>query len=114
MIKKIVNSNMHYSNSLYLEDKPYPINHNNTFYPKNNIFVGKNNNKTQFNKKNYNFQNNDIKIINNYLTSNKIKNKNIKQELKYKESLFSNINHNYNNNYQEIKLLLIKIKIIIV
>ena len=96
------NSNIFNSDSLYLEDKPYPINHNNNFYPKSNIFVGKNNTKTQLNKNNYNFQTNDIKIINNYLTSNKIKNKNIKQEQKSKESLFSNKNHNYNNNYQEI------------
>ena len=96
------NSNIFNSDSLYLEDKPYPINHNNNFYPKSNIFVGKNNTKTQLNKNNYNFQTNDIKIMNNYLTSNKIKNKNIKQEQKSKESLFSNKNHNYNNNYQEI------------
>lgn len=106
------NSNIPNSESLLLEDKPYPINHNNDFYPKSNIFPGKyNNNKTQLNKNNYNFQNNDIKIMNNYLASNKIKNKNIKPEQKYQESIYSNSNinhnntnnHNYNNNYQEIE-----------
>ena len=106
-------SNIPNNDSLYLEDKPYPINHNNDFYPKSNIFPGKynNNNKNQLNKNNYNFQNNDIKIKNNYLALNKIKSKNIKPEQKYQESINSNSNinnnninnHNYYNNYKEIE-----------
>ena len=96
------NSKVPNSDSLYLEDKPYPINHND-FYPKSYIFPGKYINKNQLNKNNYNFQNNDIKVMNNFLPTN-IKNKNIKAEQKYQESIYSNINQNNinNHNYQEI------------
>ena len=107
---KKINSNIPNSDSLLLEDKPYPINHNNDYYPKSNIFEKFNNsNKNQLNKNNFNFQNNDINLIINYLASNKIKSKNIKPEQKYQEFIYSNSNinhnnintHNYNNNYQE-------------
>ena len=91
------------ADSLYLEDKQFTINYSNRKNSKNpknskiNNFSNKNlfprniNNNIQMNKNynNYNDNNNDIKSANNYISSNKSKNKNMKQE---------SINNNYQDN----------------
>ena len=98
------------TNSYYLEDKSHNNNEQNNltnidFYPKSNIFSNnKQNSQSKRTKYNFdnNLQNNDIKLLNNFISPNKVKIKNNIPEQKYQESINININHNYGNNYQEV------------
>ena len=92
------NYSVPYTNELYLKEKRFQTNNNNLnmdFYPKNRISPINNKNT------NNNDYNNNVKVMNNYISPNKPKNKNNKIDSTYQDSLNFNINYNHNNNLND-------------
>ena len=106
----ITNTNNTNNDSSYINEKNFQRNSSNkknSIDNKHNLFSRIYINKYQLNKINYNLNNNDIQLMNNNISSNKIKNHKNYPEIAYQKSLNSkiannNINHNYSQNYQEI------------